>query len=664
MSVRVALHHATRYAYDRRIKLGPQVIRLRPAPHCRTPILSYRLDIQPESHFLNWQSDPQANWLARVLVPEATDHLNVTVDLVAELAVINPLDFFLESSAERFPFGYEPALALELAPYLIIEPVGPDFQNYLATVVRADTPTITFLANLNAKLQNDIAYLIRMEAGVQTPDETLRKQSGSCRDSAWLLVMLLRYLGLAARFASGYLIQLKADVKSLDGPSGASEDFTDLHAWCEVYLPGAGWVGLDPTSGLFAGEGHIPLACAASPTSASPISGTVDPCEVTFGFEMSVTRVHEPARVTKPYTPAQWQAIDALGDRVDEALRAGDVRLTMGGEPTLVAIDDMDGAEWTIDAVGPTKRAYADTLIRRLRDRFAPDGLLHYGQGKWYPGESLPRWTFALYWRGDGLPLWHDAARIAREDADAEPDIEDAEALARGIARRINIEHDYVIPAFEDPEILRKKEEALPDNVTLDDSKIEDPKNARGSNGLSNAASTRPPHSCSRCNAGTRSTRVPGVPRSGRRARAAFTSSWATRPPGCACRSDRYRTSNPKTGPSSPHRIRSASLRPCPMPDEMHQAFIASANAGGARQQQVEQRIAIDGTVRTALLVEPRGGRLCVFMPPTESAADYLELLGAVEAARTNSTRPCTSKGIRRRTIRASTSSRSRPIPA
>jgi uncharacterized protein (DUF2126 family)/transglutaminase-like putative cysteine protease len=634
MSVRVALHHATRYAYDRKIKLGPQVIRLRPAPHCRTQILSYRLDIKPESHFLNWQSDPQANWLARVLVPDATDHLSVTVDLVAELAVINPLDFFLESSAEQFPFTYDPALAIELAPYLIVEPTGEQFERYLAAIDRSPTPTITFLARLNAMLQRDITYVIRMEAGVQTPDETLEKRSGSCRDSAWLFVMLLRRLGLAARFASGYLIQLKADVKSLDGPSGASEDFTDLHAWCEVYLPGAGWVGLDATSGLFAGEGHIPLACAATPTSASPISGTVDPCNVTFDFEMSVTRIHEPPRVTKPYTPAQWQAIDALGGRVDEALRAGDVRLTMGGEPTVVAIDDMDGAEWTIDAVGPTKRAYADTLIRRLRDRFAPNGLLHYGQGKWYPGESLPRWTFALYWRGDGMPLWHDADRIAREDSDTEPKLEHAEALARGIAQRLRIEPDYVVPAFEDPEILRKKEETLPDNVTATDSKIEDPEERARiarihERGLNTPAAFVLP--VQRWNAID--------------ARPWRSEKWSTRagrihlvlgdsPAGLRLPLGSLPYLEPEDRPVITTPDPFGDFPPLPDVEELHQAFLATSQSGGsARQQQVEQRIAIDGSVRTALLVEPRDGRLCVFMPPTESAADYLELLGAVESS-------------------------------
>src|SRR5450755_4745155 len=475
MSLRVALHHATRYRYDRRINLGPQVIRLRPAPHCRTPIVSYQLDVRPLGHFLNWQQDPQANWLARVLVPEPTDHLEVTVDLVADLAVINSFDFFLESSAERYPFVYDPALALELAPYLVAETLGERFETYLAAIDRTERPTTAFVFALNSALQHDIGYVIRMEAGVQTPEETLQKASGSCRDSAWLLVQLLRHLGLAARFASGYLVQLKPDVKSLDGPSGPTEDFTDLHAWCEVYLPGAGWVGLDPTSGLFAGEGHIPLACTANPTQAAPISGAVEPAEVLFDFDMSVTRIKEPPRVTKPYSDEQWAEIEKLGDAVEQVLSNHDVRLTMGGEPTFVSIDDRSGAEWHIAAVGPTKRPLADKLIRRLRDRFAPGGLLHYGPGKWYPGESLPRWACGLYWRTDGVPLWKSADRIAAEHKNYEPSLEDAKALTEAIAQKLGLETSYIIPAFEDFWHHLAQERALAANVDPSDSKLEDP---------------------------------------------------------------------------------------------------------------------------------------------------------------------------------------------
>ncbi len=653
MSLRVALHHATRYTYDRLVQLGPQVIRLRPAPHCRTPIVSYQLDVKPATHFLNWQQDPQANWLARVLVPIATDHLAVTVDLVADLAVINPFDFFLEASAEQYPFTYDSALSLELAPYLLADPMGERFENYLATVDRSPRPTTSFVFNLNAALQRDIGYLIRMEPGVQTPDETLANRSGSCRDSAWLLVALFRHLGLAARFASGYLIQLKADVQSLDGPSGTTHDFTDLHAWCEVYLPGAGWVGLDPTSGLFAGEGHIPLACAASPLSASPISGTVDPCEVTFGHEMTVTRVHEPPRVTKPYTPEQWSGINLLGERVDDALRERDVRLTMGGEPTFVAIDDMDAEEWTTGAVGPTKRDFGDKLIRRLRDRFAPGGMLHYGQGKWYPGESLPRWAFALYWRGDGMPLWHDAERIARETADAQPTSEDAGALARGIAQRIDIDPEFVAPAYEDAKTLVTKEAALPENVTTLDSKLDDPEErarlARSfSRGLNTPAAYVLP--VQRWNSddkrrwrserwSTRAGRVQLVP--------------GDSPAGLRLPLGSLPHLEPEDRPVVTTRDPFAPLPPFPGENEAadpfapQQAFVTNGaqDPNRARQQYVEQEIAIDGSVRTALSVEPRDGRLCVFMPPTETAADYIELLVAIEQTATELATPVHIEG-------------------
>ncbi|HMZ01498.1 MAG TPA: transglutaminase family protein, partial [Burkholderiaceae bacterium] len=356
MSIHVALHHVTRYTYDRRVGLSPQIVRLRPAPHCRTPILSYSLRVEPEGHFVNWQQDPFSNYLARLVFPEKITEFKVTVDLVAEMAVYNPFDFFLEPGAETFPFTYEEALRQELAPYLLPEPATPALQAFLDTIDRSEVRTIDFLVGLNQRLQQQIRYTIRLEPGVQTPEETLTKSSGSCRDTGWLLVEALRHLGLAARFVSGYLIQLKPDVQALDGPSGSEVDFTDLHAWCEVYLPGAGWIGLDPTSGLLAGEGHIPVACTPHPTSAAPISGAVDECEVEFGHEMAISRIHESPRVTKPYTEDQWQDVLALGRAVDAELVAGDVRLTMGGEPTFVSVDDRDGAEWNTDALGPTKR--------------------------------------------------------------------------------------------------------------------------------------------------------------------------------------------------------------------------------------------------------------------------------------------------------------------
>ena len=474
MSIHVALNHVTHYRYDRRVGLSPQVVRLRPAPHCRTPIVSYSLRIEPGEHFINWQQDPFANHLARLVFPEKTTEFKVTVDLVAEMAVYNPFDFFLEPEAEQFPFAYAPEVARDLAPYLAKGPLTPAFAAFVASVSREKQRTIDFLVGLNQRLQREIGYVIRMEPGVQTPEETLTLARGSCRDTGWLLVQALRHLGLAARFVSGYLIQLKPDVKAIDGPSGAETDFTDLHAWCEVYLPGAGWIGLDPTSGLMAGEGHIPVACTPEPSSAAPVTGAVDECEVEFGHHMQVTRVYESPRVTKPYTDEQWAAIHALGEQVDAALQAQDVRLTMGGEPTFVSVADRDGAEWNTDALGPTKRGYATELVHRLRERYGKGGFLHFGQGKWYPGEQLPRWALSIYWRKDGQPIWHDPSLFADERQPQQRSTADAQAFIARLTARLGLDSRYIQPGYEDTWYYLWRERRLPVNVDPFDSKLDD----------------------------------------------------------------------------------------------------------------------------------------------------------------------------------------------
>jgi len=479
VSIHVALNHVTEYNYDRLVELGPQIVRLRPCPHSRTPIRSFSLKVTPGDHFVNWQQDPQSNWLARLVFPEKTEKFRVEVDLVAEMSVINPFDFFLEPHAEKIPFTYEDWQRHELTPYLYKLPLtdgsAPLFHEYLKSIDLTPKRSVDFLVALNHRLEQDIDYTIRMEPGVQTPEETLTKRSGSCRDSAWLLVQLCRHIGLAARFVSGYLIQLTADVKALDGPSGTDVDFTDLHAWAEVYLPGAGWIGLDPTSGLFAGEGHIPLACTPEPASAAPITGMVSDAEVEFGHSMSVSRIFEAPRVTKPYTDEQWAEIEALGHQVDADLNAMDVRLTMGGEPTFVSVDDPDGAEWNTEALGPTKRFRAAELYHRLKDKYAPLGLAHFGQGKWYPGEQLPRWALNCFWRHDGEPLWKNPELIADETRDYGVTEADAARFLKRFAEHLGLDSQFVFAGYEDVFYYMWRERRLPDNVDPFDSRVEDP---------------------------------------------------------------------------------------------------------------------------------------------------------------------------------------------
>ncbi len=476
MAITVGIHHRTTYRYDRPVRLSPHIVRLRPAPHTRTPIKAYRLKVSPPDHFLNWQQDPFGNFQARLVFPELADHLDIDVEVVAELDTINPFDFFLEEAGELFPFDYDEITREELAPYLAPrEPLGPRLKAWLAEVDRSPQRTVPFLLGLAQRLQRDIAYEVRMQPGVQSCEESLERAAGSCRDSGWLLVEILRRLGLAARFVSGYLIQLVPDQKPLDGPAGPGSDFTDLHAWAEVYLPGAGWLGLDPTSGLAAAEGHIPLAATPTPESAAPLTGATDPCEVTFSYVNDVVRLDEPARVTKPYSEQQWQQVDLLGRQVDAVLADGDVRLTMGGEPTFVSVDDMEGEEWTVAADGPMKRRLAYSLTQKLWDRFAPGGVLHAGQGKWYPGEALPRWQYAVIWRRDGEPLWRDPALLAnpRDDLGHGPD--DARRFGDALVAGLGLRRELLIDAYEDPVYNLWQEATLPIDIDPTDYDLDDP---------------------------------------------------------------------------------------------------------------------------------------------------------------------------------------------
>ena len=462
MTIRVAIQHKTTYEFDRFINVAPHVLRLRPAAHSRTKIHDYSLKVLPEKHFINVQQDPFGNFQTRLVFPEKTNKLEFIVEVIADMTVINPFDFFVESYAEEFPFAYDKALKKELEPYLKVTESCPLLDKWLSTVDRKNTPVNDFLVAINSRLASDIGYGIRLEPGVQTCEETLTLKKGSCRDTSWLLVQILRSLGFAARFASGYLVQLTADVKALDGPSGPEEDFTDLHAWCEVFLPGAGWVGLDPTSGLFAGEGHIPLACTPEPASAAPITGFIDECECEFSYSNTVTRIHEDPRVTKPYAEGEWETIKALGFAVDEELEKGDVRLTMGGEPTFVSIDDMDSEQWNTGALGADKLKLAKDLLLKMKQEFGANGLLHYGQGKWYPGEEIPRWALGCFWRTDGVALWNDPKYLARVDTNYKHTIKDAEAFGTALCEQLNLDKKYLQSTYEDTLYYLWLEQSLP----------------------------------------------------------------------------------------------------------------------------------------------------------------------------------------------------------
>ena len=713
MAIHVALHHKTHYKYDRPVAHAPHVIRLRPAPHCRTPILSYSQKIRPAGHFVNWQQDPFANWNARIVFPDNASEMSVEIDLVVEMAVYNPFDFFLEEYASHFPFSYDGVLKKDLLPFLergaltpkldaYVRAIRKEVLNHPESILHMPMPdsehvidphsggrlpaseqlpkveskdkvlrTIDFLVAVNQHVQKAIKYTIRLEPGVQTPEETLTLGSGSCRDSSWLLVQAFRHCGLAARFVSGYLIQLAPDVKSLDGPSGTEMDFTDLHAWCEVYLPGAGWVGFDPTSGLLAGEGHIPLSCTPEPSSAAPVSGAVDECESTLVHEMKVTRIYESPRVTKPYTEEEWSRIEALGHEIDSDLTMNDVRLTMGGEPTFVSIDDPDGPEWNFTAVSQKKRILSGTLIKRLREKFAPGALLHYGQGKWYPGEPLPRYALAAYWRKDGVPIWKNDSLIADESKDYGHGAKDAKALANRLAKVLQVDRKNLLAAYEDIFYYTWKERRLPANVTPDKTNLKDKQERERlarlfQQGLGEVAGYTLP--IKRAQFGNKRGWISG--------------SWFLRdddtlwlipgdsPMGLRLPIDSIPWVAEKDYPwvHQPDPLQKLPSLPKefpyqPQPGGASQRFVPGAGAPtapGFGPGQRPQELSLDEgkwreefersmdpnrrpaaqesapwIIRTALCVEPRNGRLHVFLPPVETTEDFLDLIAGIETSAT-----------------------------
>ncbi len=622
MTIRTAIHHVTEYKFDRAVSLSPHVIRLRPAAHCRTPIQGYSLKISPENHFINWQQDPFGNFLARLVFPEKTRHLKVEVEVIADMTVINPFDFFVEESAESFPFKYDDELKQELKPYLEIVDDGPLVRQWAESISKEPMPINDFLVAINQRLESEIGYNIRMEPGVQDSDETLTIKKGSCRDSSWLLVQIFRHLGLAARFTSGYLVQLTSDVKSLDGPSGPEKDFTDLHAWCEVYIPGAGWVGMDPTSGLFASEGHIPLACTPSPSSAAPISGGMDKCEVAFDYSNEVVRVLEDPRVTKPYSDEQWQCIDALGKAVDKKLKDYDVRLTQGGEPTFVSIDDMDSDQWNTGALGDDKLSLSKDLLLRMRDQFAPDGFLHYGQGKWYPGEELPRWALGCFWRHDGQPLWRNKEFLARIDKDYGVTTEIAEDFARKLTQRAGLRDSYLVPAYEDVMYHLWREQSLPDNVDplkfdLKDD-LERKKLAKVlSQGLGDPVGYCLPLGWNYSTNHWRSSPWP------------LRSKTLALIPGDSPMGFRLPLD------SLPHVAEDEQDNPQPRDPFDHVDALADSgeSAKQARcdsDETTKPTVSVD-VIRTTLCIEPREGRLYLFMPPLELLEHYVALIELIE---------------------------------
>ncbi len=608
--MRVLIQHRSRYTYPRPALLGPHVIRLRPSDHTKARIESYTLDIAPE-HRVHWQRDPHGNHIARVTFKAGQNvaALELHVAMAVEIKPVNPFDFFIDDRVKQLPFSYPDRQDTELAPYL--DTGDPAYRlGRRASELLASLPwsgdTMEILVKLNATVREKIAYVIRDEPGVWTPEETLTNGRGSCRDAAVLLVALMRQRGIAARFVSGYLVQLADEGMIPNEPKGVARDVVDLHAWAEAFIPGAGWIGFDGTSGLLCGEGHIPLASVASPSHAAPLDGTSDVSASAVEFSTEITRLGHEARPTAPYTEDVWTELLAGGDAGDKRLLAADLEVWIGGEPTFTSRENQAREEWQGGALGPDKWERGRALADTLRDRLAPGGVVLYRMGKQYPGESLPRWALDVIGRRDGAVLWPARSLFERGTPEAAHQVGEAITTALGIAATLH-------PAYEDPwEVLRSEAE-LPADDDPRTSGLDDPEERR--------------RLVSILDRGVGAV-VGYVLPLARNATGWLTETWKLRRghlflvPGDSPLGLRLPLASLGTGTDYSVWTEAADL-----PDPRRDAPDES-------QGVVAKRTEAELGVRTALAVEPRDGEIWVFVPPLPRFEDFCALITALDAAR------------------------------
>ncbi|HET6981404.1 MAG TPA: transglutaminase family protein, partial [Myxococcaceae bacterium] len=634
--MRLLIQHRSRYRYPRPASLGPHLVRLRPADHTRARVESYGLHVTPGAQ-LRWQQDPDGNRVARVSFGKDSrvEALELLVELALEIRPINPFDFLLDGAAESVPFTYPPEMRRTLAPYLARG--GPElaegkrFQQ-LDAALPSGGPTLQLLTTLNQAVNQRVRYVLRDEPGVWTPEQTLTEGRGSCRDSAVLTMALLRARGLATRFVSGYLVQLADEGMLPDEPRGVGRDVVDLHAWAEVFLPGAGWIGLDATSGLLCGEGHIPLACSATPAQAAPVEGTSDCAASEVTFDVRLARLgHEP-RPTAPFPDSVYAELLDSADRADGSLRDAGLSLTSGGEPTFNSREEAAAPEWNEAALGPSKWTQGLRLCAELRRRMLPGAVLLAGQGKHYPGESLPRWSLELVGRADGQPVWTgDIAPASRSLG-----VTEVQAVIASIAQRLGLSAG-VLAAYEDPWHFLESEAALPPEVDALQAALDDPEERQ---------------------------RLARVLRQGLRREAGYalplarvdgrwvSDSWTFRrgrlfllpgdgpiglrlPLGSILGGSVPEPEEPPVHPPDPR-------RPEEIEKQMRRLALREGKGEALEPQRPTPRA---GALRTALCVEARDGELRVFLPPLGSAEDFLSLVRLIDAVRSETGLPLQLEG-------------------
>jgi uncharacterized protein (DUF2126 family) len=621
MSVRVGITHSMLRRFERPVLLSTHWLRLRPAPQTRARITAYSLAVQGGPHYLNWVRDPFENYLARLDVSEPVSTLGLELDLIAELEPINPFDFLSEPDAAQHPFAYPPQLRKELASYLQVTAPGPRCQAWLETLDRAPASTVERLDEVNRRVHAAHGLTATAVPGPVDLEAFLERRTGSCWDAAWLLTLSLRHLGLAARFACGYRIVLAKE--------SGDQDAVSLHTWSEAYIPGAGWIGLDPEAGVFTTEGYIPLACAPDPLHVVPFVGEREAGEKMEGEALRVRRL-DPLDASWPFTDAQWADVQALGHVVERDLEGQGLKLTLGLSLSLVANDPTAGPEWGIASLGSSKREAAEALLERLWKRVAPGGVPHLGQGEWYAGDGLPRWRLACYYRTDGQPVWHNPAWVARRRAHEDVGPGEAKIFAQSLAHALGVQGSGVIAAHEDGlhELWRTRARVDPAPAAED---LADPVRRRALAERLSVSGGEPTgyvlpicwhHRAGRWTGGTWTFRRDGL------YLMPGDSSMGYRLPLDSLVGDEQSELEAQA-----ERSQFEDLPPLPEIYDEVRARLRAASEPHTSIAPADEGASGDRAPRTALCVEVRDGQIHVFLPPVSHLERYLELVAAVEVA-------------------------------
>ncbi len=621
MSQRIALTHRVVQRFDRRVRLSTHWLRLRPAPNTRARIEAYSLHVAPESHFINWIRDPYENDLARLDLPEPLGELRFDVDIVATLDPVNPFDFFVDFGYSDHPFEYTAQVRKELAPYLRLAKPGPRLRRWLEQLELTPRYIVEFLGALNRQVMECTPPQFGRGGGHVDVEAVLQRGSANAWERAWLLTLSLRHAGLAARFTSGYHVFLSSDTQTVP-------DSARMHAWSEVFLPGAGWIGLDPTSGTFTGEGYIPLASAPDPLRALPWIGYCEACGET-GEESIRLRRLEHTRDRKNVSDSHWADVRAVAADVDARLKKHNVALSISPRIAFVHAPNAAAPEWTTGAMSDHKRTIAEQLASALRERVALGGVFHVGQTEWFNSETLPRWRISCLFRADGRPVWSDAALNAWPATKQRPTPEDVKRFSRTLTRALGINVDWLIPAHEDAlhELWRYRGafEYEPQNGELKDPHLRRELAERLSQARGEPVGYVLPLHWDSVN----HRWISGAWMFRRRALYLM--------PGTSALGFRLPLDALPVGESilSPDAERCQFDERSLLPDQVGElsARFSHVDPATSPPESADAPYAEPRAPRTALCIELRDGRVWVFMPPLTHAEHYLDLVAAIEAA-------------------------------